>query len=157
MGGTHLGSKAVTASLGHVIAAAGAQRDYSRTPLPKKLGIKDGARVAIVNPPDGFRLSPLPDGVRIFERATEKLDVILFFAESRSHLRRRFAALAGYLTLAGGIWIAYPKKSSPKASDLDFGAVQEVGLAEGFVDNKSCAIDGTWSAVRFVLRLRDRP
>lgn len=131
-------------------------RDYSRTPLPQKLGIKAGSRMAIVNAADEFDMGPLAEGVEVYERATVPLDVILFFTESRSHLERRFAPLAGYLAPAGGLWVAYPKKSSGKQSDLGFRVVQDVGLSAGLVDNKSCSIDETWSAVRFVKRLTDR-
>lgn len=132
-------------------------KDYSATPLWRKLGIKPGARVAIVNEPDGFALQDLPEGVRVYDRASEDLDVIVFFTRSRSHLRRRFAPLIAYLAPAGGFWVAYPKKSSSIETDLRFEDVQEIGLAAGLVDNKSCAIDADWSGVRFVYRLRDRP
>jgi hypothetical protein len=131
-------------------------RDYSGTSLPKKLGIKEGSRVAVVNEPDGFLLKSLPRGARVLERASEPLDVILFFPESVRHLNRRFKALAGYLAPSGGLWVAYAKKSSKVDTDLTFQVVQQVGLDAGLVDNKSCAIDETWTAVRFVYRLADR-
>jgi hypothetical protein len=131
--------------------------DYSGTPLVKKLGIKEGTKVALVNEPDGFRLNGLPRGAKLYERASESLDVIMFFAESRRHLKRRFKVLAGFLSPAGGLWIAYPKKTSTIESDLSFEAVQEIGLEGGLVDNKSCAVDDNWSGVRFVYRLKDRP
>ena len=130
---------------------------YSDKPLYKKLGITDGSRVAVVNAPDGFALDPLPDGVEVLERASRPLDVIVFFSESRSHLQRRFGPLMTFLEPSGGFWVAYPKKSSRIATDLSFDFVQQVGLDAGLVDNKSCAIDGDWSGVRFVYRLKDRP
>jgi hypothetical protein len=138
-------------------AAVSAHKDYSGTPLYKKLGIKEGSRFALVNEPDGFEVDPLPDDVEVFERASKRLDVILFFSDGHKHLRRRFGALAGFLEPNGGLWVAYPKKSSGMKTDLTFEAVQEVGLDAGLVDNKSCAIDDDWSAVRFVYRLKDRP
>lgn len=127
------------------------------TPLPKKLGIKEGSRVAIVNEPDGFALNGLPPGARLYARASEPLDVILFFSNGAKHLERRFPVLSGYLDPAGGLWVAYPKKSSGASTDLSFEVVQRIGLDAGLVDNKSCAIDDTWTAIRFVYRLRDRP
>jgi len=133
------------------------EKDYSGTPLWKKLGMKDGARVALVAEPDGFSIPDLPQSVRVFERASEPLDVMLFFTESERHLRRRFGPLATYLDPAGGLWVAYPKNSSAVKTDLTFDVVQRVGLEHGLVDNKSCAIDDEWSAVRFVYRLKDRP
>ncbi len=132
-------------------------KDFSGTPLYKKLGIKTGSRVAVVNEPEGFLDSfEIPPGAQMFERATEALDVILFFSESKSHLRRRFEPLLKFLDKAGGFWVAYPKKSSLIQSDLTFDFVQQYGLEAGLVDNKSCAIDEEWTGLRFVYRLVDR-
>lgn len=132
-------------------------KDYSDTPLYKKLGLKSGSRFAVVNEPDGFLASfDVPDDVEVFERASQPLDIMLFFSESRSHLHRRFESLKQFLADDGGFWVAYPKKSSKLKTDLDFDFVQAEGLSAGLVDNKSCAIDDDWSAVRFVYRLADR-
>ncbi len=132
--------------------------DYSATPLPKKLGIEDGARVAVLGAPKTFErtLGPLPPSVSMRQSARGPLDVIVFFTSKTSELERRFSKLAGALEPAGGLWIAYPKKSSGVGSDLTFERVQDIGLRAGLVDNKSCAIDETWSGVRFVYRLKDR-
>lgn len=102
-------------------------RDYSATPLGRKLGAKPGA------------------------------GVVVFFTTGRSDLERRFAALRDTLDPADGLWIAYPKKSSQLETDLSFQAVQQIGLDRGLVDNKTCAIDDDWTAVRFVYRREDRP
>jgi hypothetical protein len=133
-----------------------AHKDYSHVPLHRKLGVKEGARVAVVNEPEGWALE-VPDGVEILQRASTKLDVILFFSRTEKHLRRRFGVLAGYLEPAGGLWVAYPKKTSRLETDLTFEVVQAVGLEAGLVDNKSVAVDDDWSGVRFVYRLKDRP
>ena len=82
--------------------------------------------------------------------------VTVFFTTSRGELEARFAALKETLAPADGLWIAWPKKASRIETDLDFGAVQQIGLDAGLVDNKSCAIDDDWQAVRFVYRLADR-
>ena len=103
------------------------ERDYSSTPLAKKLGAKPGA------------------------------GVVVFFTTSREELTRRFEALRDTLDPADGLWIAWPKKASKLETDLDFAAVQQIGLDAGLVDNKSAAIDGDWQALRFVYRLADRP
>ena len=131
---------------------------YSGTPLPKKLGIKDGATVALVAAPAGFArsLSPLPDGVEVREQARGKLDVIVFFATRERELARRFPVMARALQPDGGLWVAWPKKASCVATDLTFDPVQQTGLDCGLVDNKVCAIDDTWSALRFVYRVADR-
>ncbi|MGH2663537.1 MAG: DUF3052 domain-containing protein [Actinomycetota bacterium] len=134
------------------------ERDYSSTPLAKKLGIKEGAEVALVRSPKDFRtsLAPLPAGVRVHSRPRGELDVIVFFATQRSELVRRLHELARTLTETGGLWIAWPKKSSAIDSNLSFEIVQRMGLDEGLVDNKSCSIDQDWQALRFVYRLKDR-
>ena len=101
-------------------------KDYSSTPLSKKLGAKPGA------------------------------GVVVFFTTTRAELERRFDALRDTLDPADGLWIAWPKKASKLETDLDFDAVQRIGLEAGLVDNKSAAIDADWQAVRFVYRLEDR-
>jgi hypothetical protein len=131
---------------------------YSGTPLAKKLGIREGARVAAVGAPGDFErlLEPLPRGVRIGKRARGPLDVLVFFTKRAGELERRFERLASALDPAGGLWIAWPKRSSGVETDLDENVARDIGLAAGLVDNKVCAIDETWSGLRFVIRLRDR-
>jgi len=108
---------------------------YSGTPLPRKLGIKPGHRVAILCAPDGFRdtLGTLPDDVALRDRARGPLDVILFFVRRRDQLESRFERLAGALDPAGGLWIAWPKRSSEVKTDLTEDAVREVALPRGLV------------------------
>jgi hypothetical protein len=131
---------------------------YSGTPLVKKLGIKNGARFAVVRAPDGFAESlKLPKGVALRREARGRLDVVLFFATRRAELERRFPTLAKALEPDGGLWIAWPKKASGVVTDLSFDPVQEVGLSNGLVDNKVAAIDDIWSGLRFVYRVADRP
>jgi hypothetical protein len=134
-------------------------RDYSGTPLHRKLGIREGSAVALLDAPEGFPtlLEPLPGGVELRRAARGPVDVVVLFAASRAKLARRFPAAAGAIGADGGIWVAWPKKASGLATDLDFGFVQQVGLDAGLVDNKTAAIDATWTSVRFVVRLADRP
>jgi hypothetical protein len=126
--------------------------------LVQKLGIRAGSRVALVRAPAGFEdgLGPLPDGVRLRTQARGAQDVVLFFATRLSELERRFATLARAVEPAGGLWIAWPKKTSFVATDLTENVIRDVGLANGLVDNKVCAVDDTWSGLRFVYRLKDR-
>jgi hypothetical protein len=130
---------------------------YSGTPLPKKLGIKPGSRLGVVGAPPGFGLllGDLPD-VRVVAQARAPLDVIVAFFTRRAVLERRLPALQRAMTVSGGLWIAWPKRSSGVATDLDEGVVRELGLGAGLVDNKVCAIDQVWSGLRLVYRLRDR-
>jgi hypothetical protein len=131
---------------------------YSGTPLPRKLGIREGSRVALVSAPDGFTrtLGRLPDGAVLRCDARTTNDVMVFFATRRRELERRFAKLAGRLEPDGGLWIAWPKKTSGVATDLTESVVREIGLAAGLVDNKVCAVDDIWSGLRFVYRVEAR-
>ncbi len=131
---------------------------YSGTPLPRKLGIKSGCRLAVVSPPKDFdeTLGELPDGVEVRTQARGRLDVIVFFVTRRAELSRRFPVLARALVDEGGLWVAWPKRTSGVATDLTESVVQQVGLGNGLVDNKVAAIDTTWSGLRFVVRLADR-
>lgn len=131
---------------------------YSGTPLVKKLGIKEGSRVALVNAPKDFQaeLGELPACVKFMKSTTKSLDLILFFVLSEPLLARDFTKLAARLTSNGMIWIAWPKKSSGVTTDLTFDRVQRIGLDAGLVDVKICAIDDTWSGLKFVYRLKDR-
>jgi hypothetical protein len=133
---------------------------YSGTPLPKKLGIREGARLALVGAPAAFlesTLAPLPDQVELRARARGPLDVIVFFTKSRAELERRFGKLASALDPAGALWIAWPKRASGVPTDLTEDTLREVGLPQGLVDTKVCAIDDTWSGLRFVIRKQNRP
>jgi hypothetical protein len=131
---------------------------YSGTPLPRKLGIRPGDRIAVLSAPNGFvdGFAPTLPDVRLRTDARATSDVVLFFATRRSELGRRFPALAGRLEPSGGLWVAWPKRTSKVATDLTENVVREIGLAAGLVDNKVCAIDDRWSGLRFVYRLADR-
>ena len=131
---------------------------YSSTPLAKKLGIKPGHRVALMAAPDHAEeiLAPLPAEVAVRRRAQGSFDVMVYFCRREKDLAARFSKLAARLVKNGGLWVGWPKKTSGLATDLSFEVVQRVGLAAGLVDNKVCAIDETWSGLRFVYRLKDR-
>ncbi|HEV2949103.1 MAG TPA: DUF3052 family protein [Gemmataceae bacterium] len=139
---------------------------YSGTPLPTKLGIKKDHRVGLIHAPAGFAkvLGDLPEGVKIRQASRDHkiesddlLDVMLFFTDNRAELVKEFRGLAGRLSPAGGLWIAWPKKASGVPTDLTEDRIREIGLEAGLVDNKVCAVDDTWSGLRFVHRLKDRP
>jgi CheY-like chemotaxis protein len=127
---------------------------YSGTPLPKKLGIKADTVLALLGPPGDFvtrTLGPIPDGVEIRTDLRKAPDLIVWFARSLAEVERRIGPLSGKVG-RGGIWIAWPKQSSGVASDLREPDVRRIGLANGLVDYKVCAIDGTWSGLKFALR-----
>ena len=131
--------------------------DYSGTPLPRKLGVRDGSRVLLVSAPATFTLDPMPSGVVLHRRASHGYyDVIVLFCADVHSLVTRFAALVESLDTAGALWACWPKKASGVATDLTEKAVHEHGLAVGLVDVKVAAIDATWSGFKFVRRLVDR-
>ncbi|HZO11916.1 MAG TPA: DUF3052 family protein [Polyangiaceae bacterium] len=133
---------------------------YSGTPLPKKLGIKEGHRLALLSAPRALPagLDELPKGVTVTRRASGgTFDVIVLFTDKQNDLEQRFAETAKRLEPNGGLWVAWPKKSSGVATDLTEDRVRDIALAAGLVDNKVCAIDEVWSGLRCVYRLADRP
>lgn len=132
-------------------------RDYSATPLTKKLGIREGSRVLVAGAPEGFDLGALPTGVALLGRAARGLDVVLLFVTAERQLRTRFDRLAAALDPAGRLWVAWPKKASGLATDLDFDVVRRIGLAAGLVDNKSASITDGFQGLQFVYRVADRP
>jgi hypothetical protein len=128
---------------------------YSGTPLAGKLGIKAESRVLVAGAPRGWALTDAP--ARVHTRAgAGPYEVILLFCPDVATMLRRFGQLSEKLTVAGALWVAWPKKSSGVATDLTEAVVREYGLDEGLVDVKICAIDATWSGLKFVRRLRDR-
>jgi Protein of unknown function (DUF3052) len=135
---------------------------YSGTPLPKKLGIKPGFHVQLVNPPAEVRteLSDALAGCSIDDRKssldTSKLDFVMLFARSREELSREFKRITKQLAPTGMFWVSWPKKSSGVATDIDENAVREIGLAAGLVDVKVCAVTDVWSGLKFVRRIKNR-
>jgi hypothetical protein len=132
---------------------------YPETPLGKKLGIKEGSRVGLVNSPKGFRkeLAPLPANVNVsVGQFSRPLDLIVLFTDSEQTLKIEFPLLAEKLNTNGMLWIAWPKKSSGVSTDLSFDVVQQIGLLAGLVDVKICAVNEIWSGLKFVYRLKDR-
>ena len=132
---------------------------YSGTPLPRKLGIKAGHRVLLLAAPGGFAegtLGALPDGVALRTTARGRADVIVSFHDRRAELARRMPRLRELMEPAAGLWVAWPKRASGVPTDLTEDVVRELALEHRLVDNKVCAIDGTWSGLRLVIRLADR-
>jgi hypothetical protein len=128
---------------------------YSGTPLPEKLGIRQSSTLALLGAPPGV-LTGFPAGVTVRDRARGKADVVVAFFTERAVFERRLDALGRMIFPAGGLWIAWPKRSSGVASDITDHVVRQVALPLGLVDNKVCAIDETWTGLRLVWRLERR-
>jgi hypothetical protein len=131
---------------------------YSGKSLVEKLGIKEGQRIAILNSPKGYasELGSFPKGIRQNARLTAGLDFIQFFCTEYEDLEKRFPVLKKSLATTGMLWISWPKGSSKMATTLNENFVREIGLNNGMVDVKVCAVDDVWSGLKFVFRIKDR-
>ncbi len=131
---------------------------YSGTPLIQKIGIKPGHRIILRHHPASFvkDLGRLPEGAESTDRLSGKANVVVYFTDKLSALAKDFYRLAETLEPDGMLWIGWPKKSSGRKTDLTEDVIRKVGLDGGLVDVKVCAIDETWSGLKFVFRLKDR-
>jgi hypothetical protein len=131
---------------------------YSNTPLLKKLGIKEGMDICILNSPENFfdLLGALPDRITCREKLRPDLDYVHVFVKQKSALVKHFTNCRESIKSNGMIWISWPKKSSSLASDLDENSIRQIGLDIGLVDVKVCAVDETWSGLKFVIPLKNR-
>jgi hypothetical protein len=126
---------------------------YSGTPLPKKLGVRPGSKVAVVDPPPriGDILVPWPERAELVSVPAEA-DIVLFFVRARADLEVRYVALGEAIRPDGSLWICWPKRASGVPTDLTESAIRDLLLPGGLVDTKVCAVDETWSGLRFVWR-----
>lgn len=130
---------------------------YSGTPLVRKLGIKAGHKVLFVNQPDHYLslLDTLPEVMQA-TKTDQEVDFIHLFAPNYRTLDEHFQTCMSRLTKNGSLWVSWPKKAAKTATDLDSNVVRNYGLAQGLVDVKVCAVDETWSALKFMYRVKDR-
>jgi hypothetical protein len=131
---------------------------YSGNALVKKLGIKAGYRMYIHGAPAAYFdwISPLPEGVSVVEKLSGKFDFVHVFVPDEKAVRKVFRDSKRCLNQGGMIWVSWPKKSSGVRTDLSENSIRDVGLKEGLVDVKVCAVDDVWSALKFVIPLKDR-
>jgi hypothetical protein len=131
---------------------------YSGTPLPKKLGIKAGFRVRLLDAPPEVQteLSAELSGCEIAGNGKAPLDFAMVFTKSKTTLTKEFKRIEKSLAPAGMLWVSWPKKSSGVITDLDENIIREIGLAAGLVDVKVCAVTEIWSGLKFVRRVKDR-
>jgi hypothetical protein len=131
---------------------------YSGTPLIKKLGIKSGLRLIFINAPGNYdkTLGGLPNDVEVKAKLENPMDFIQFFTRARAELETQFPILMAALSHSGMLWISWPKKASKIPTDLNEDIIREIGLENGLVDVKVCAVDEVWSGLKFVYRVKDR-
>jgi hypothetical protein len=129
---------------------------YSGTPLAKKLGVADGSVLVLLHEPPGVVEPAVPSTVTLRRQARGTADVVVAFFTVRRDLERRMDVLGRMIYPDGGLWVAWPKRSSGLETTVDEHVVREVALPLGLVDNKVCAIDETWSGLRVVWRRERR-
>jgi hypothetical protein len=131
---------------------------YSGTPLPQKLGIKAGQQVVTIGAPIGYRtlLAPLPEKVSFTSEMKTGAIFVHFFVSKRKLLEKELKRLRKLIADTGTLWVSWPKKSSGVATDITEDTIREVALPLGFVDVKVCAVDGTWSGLKLMIRRENR-
>jgi hypothetical protein len=131
---------------------------YSDKPLWKKLGYREGMTVLAVNAPPSYRdmLGELPPLVRIVKSASDPYEAVHLFCTVQSDLEKRLKTLRSRLAQNGMVWVSWPKKASKMPSDISDNSIRDAALPLGFVDNKVCAIDDTWSGLKLVIRVTER-
>ena len=131
---------------------------YSGTPLLKKLGIKPGFKMYIHQPPSLYFewLNPLPEKIDFAEKPAGPLDFIHLFVKDQKSFQKMLVKAKRYLKSDGMVWVSWPKKSSGVTTDLDENKIRDFGLTHGLVDIKVCAVDETWSGLKFVIPVKDR-
>ncbi len=131
---------------------------YSKRSLAEKLGVKEGLRLFLLNPPEGYLGLPggLPPDVVIEKHLRGPAEFIHCFTKEKKELEKFFPRLAGSLADKGALWISWPKAASKVPTDLNENVVRQIGLANALVDVKVCAVDEIWSGLKFVRRLKDR-
>jgi hypothetical protein len=127
---------------------------YSGTPLVKKLGIKPGSKVHLVEAPPGHRklLAPLPAGVEFVPRLSETTDLVHFFSTRKAQLEKALPVIRKRMRADAVIWVSWPKKAAGVATDLTENTVRDLALPLGLVDVKVCAVDAIWSGLKLVVR-----
>ena len=131
---------------------------YSGTPLPKKLGIAEGASVAVIGAPKNYAalVAPLPTGAKIVKKVPKDAAFVHVFATERAELARQLASLRKGIAQNGVVWVSWPKKSAKVETDITEDVIRELALPIGFVDVKVCAVDETWSGLKLMIRRDQR-
>jgi len=131
---------------------------YSGTPLPQKLGIKENFRIAFIGLPASVNaeLNKALKSCHIVKDGRGPLDFAMIFVKTQTELKKQFSDVSKQLAPAGMLWVNWPKKTSGVATDLDENKIRKIGLDQGLVDVKVCAVDEIWSGLKFVIRVKDR-
>ncbi len=132
---------------------------YSGTPLIRKLGIKEGFKVLVIDPPLNYwkLLGQLPADVELLKKSSKRrLDFVHVFATDATALKRQLKTVRNKIVPNGMIWVSWPKKVSRVPTDLDGNVIRDLAFQNRLVDVKVCAVDETWSGLKLVIRVKDR-
>lgn len=131
---------------------------YSGTPLAKKLGIKEGAKLHLVRAPENYLkvIAPVPTGVKVASRMSGDIDIVHVFSTQKSQLTQTLRVCLEKLKPDGAIWVSWPKKASKVTTDITEDTIREIALPMGLVDIKVCAVDEVWSGLKLVIRKENR-
>ncbi len=131
---------------------------YSSTPLAKKLGIKDGFTIAIINAPAHYAdlFTDMPDNICFSALGKQKKDLVHFFTKNAAEFHKILPKLKNEIVPDGIIWVSWPKKSSKVPTDVDENLIRETAIKNGLVDIKVCAVDDTWSGLKLVIPVKER-
>lgn len=132
-------------------------KNIDNTPLHKKLGIKEGFTVKIINEPDNYlnSLNGIRETIYFRKVLNDRIDLIHLFTRSKKELIVEFPGLKKFIKITGALWVSWPEKSSQHISDLNESIVREIGLANGLIDTQICSIDDNWTAIKFVYPTKD--
>jgi hypothetical protein len=131
---------------------------YSGTPLVKKLGIKAGFTICIINEPPAYWdwIQPLPEDATIAVKGSKPYDFVHFFVSEEKAFKKQFLKAMNMIHPHGMVWVSWPKQSSKVRTNLNENIIREFGLEQGLVDVKVCAVSEVWSGLKFVYRKADR-
>ncbi|WCT10270.1 DUF3052 domain-containing protein [Mucilaginibacter jinjuensis] len=131
---------------------------YSATPLAKKLGIKDGFQINLINAPDYYfsLFTDLPANLSINTIGDRELDFVHFFTKQRDEYEQQLPLIKAAIRQNGMIWVSWPKKASKVPTDITEDIIHNYGLQIGLVDIKVCAVDEVWSGLKLVIPVKDR-
>lgn len=131
---------------------------YSGTPLAKKLNLRDGQRCWFDAMPENVQdeIDEYALELTFVADPAEGVDAAHIFVTAEDDLSAKLAMLRGQIINDGHVWVSWPKKGSGQETMLDQAAVQRIGIAAGFIDTKKCAVDDTWSGLKFVIPKADR-
>ena len=131
---------------------------YSGTPLAKKLGIRSGFCICLINQPAHYfeLFTDLPPDIILVDEHSATVNLVHFFTKEYQELVDILPVLRQQITQDGIIWVSWPKKASKVITDVTEDKIRDYALQSGLVDVKVCAVDEVWSGLKLVIRVKDR-